>query len=273
MAHAGRFRSLALGVMVALAAPAPALAQAPTAPQDRFQAGFDALDARARVAIQHIRCTGLMTSLVVQGSFGPADSLGSSGHCAGADGRAVGVLLEPDSAFERVVRMSTVDLISEERVQVPVDTARLLARACATADASLRGAPAYHAASRRFATVTLDAPGGAIEVWLLPADILGGSEVTAVGGERGYIYAPDGRTLTSEVDLFEAYRPVVLSDTTEIVITHHDLDLPPLSTMILASLIAEAGEVVTIETRTRRSILAGGGAEGVWMHVRREGAP
>lgn len=261
----------AAGLLLALAG--PAMAQGAASQPERFQAGFDELDARARVVVQHIRCTGLMTSLVVQGSFGPADSLGSSGHCTGAEGRAVGVLMEPDSAFRRVLRMTSVDLLTEERVSVPLDTARLLARTRATWDAVRRGRPVFEAANRGFATVTIDAPGGGIEVWLLPSDILGGSEATAVGGELGYHYAADGQTLTREVDATSAYRPVTLSDTTEVVIAHHDMDLPPLSTMVLASLLAEAGEVVTIETRTRRSILAGAGTESLWMHMRREGTP
>lgn len=271
MAYAGLSRLVTLALLAALVAPPSASAQGPATQPDPFQAGFDEVDGRARAVIQQIRCMGLMTSLVVQGSFGPADSLGSAGHCASAGGRAVGVLLEPDSALRRVLRMSTVDLISEERVQVPVDTARLLARTRATWDAVRRGRPAFEAAARGFATITVDGPGGSIEVWLLPSDILGGGETPAVGGELGYLYAADGVTLRREVNAFDSYRTVVLSDTVETVIAHHDLDVPPLSTMIFASLLAEAGEVVTIETRTRRSILAGAGLEGVWMHMRRGG--
>lgn len=273
MAHAGLFRLATLTLLALLATPVAALAQAPATQPDPFRTGFDELDARARAAIQQIRCTGLLTSLVVQGSFGPADSLGSAGHCTSAGERALGVILEPDSGLGRAIRISAVDLMTEERVQVPLDTARLLARTRATVDALQRGATRFQAAGRSYATVTLDGPRGSIEVWLLPEAILGGSESTAVGGELGYFYAADGVTLTREVNAFDSYRPVVLSDTVETVIAHHDLDVPPLSTMIFASLLAEAGEVVTIETRTRRSILAGAGVEGVWMHMRRGGAP
>lgn len=250
-----------------------AAAQTPPGDSARAVFGdeFDAMDRRAREVVQMVRCAGLVASMRVAGTFGPTDSLGSAGHCIAAQGRGIGVFLEPDSGYTRVIRFAAVDLVTEERVLAPLDTAALLAQTRASRDAVRRGYPAYEAAERPFGPVTIRTAGDTIEVWLIPLEVLGGDDSFAVGGEHGYIYSPDGARLVREVDAFEQYRLVALSDTAEIVIQSGEPEVPLLSEMLFANLLAEADQVVTIETRRYRSILVGSGAQGIWMHVRREG--
>lgn len=262
-------RSLLLATTLLAGSAGSALAQADT--EARFLAAFDLADRRAREVVQAIRCEGLLTSMRVAGMFGPADSLGSVGFCSSAGGRAIGVVLQPNDEATRAERFTAVDLVSEERVRAAVDTASFLARAYATRDAIRRAADAFVAAQRPFGPVTILAPGDSIEVWILPLAVLGGADEVAVGGERGFIYSPDGRTLVREMDAFDRYRVLALSDTVEIVIESADPETPLLTELLFASLLAEVDEVVTIHTRSHRSILVGSGAESLWMHVRRDG--
>ena len=232
-------------------------------------AAFDHADRRARTVIQQIRCAQRVARLRQQGLFGPADSLGRRGQCTTVDGGQIGIFFDADTLFGTAARLVAVDLGTSTRRFAPLDTAAVLAVARAARTAQLRGMADYQRVERQFAPVAFRFGGDSIEVWLLPAAILSPPPLT-VGGERGYVFSPDGRTVAREIDQFDALRAIALPDTGMVRIASNELVVPTLSELLIANLLHERGRQVAIDTQRMTSSLVGDRERGAWVHVLRE---
>lgn len=226
-------------------------------------ATFDLQDRRAQNLLVALRCAQRVSELRAQGRFGPADSLGRSGHCLRTGGEWVGVFLDTDSTGTRLVRASSVSLRDGARLPATPDTASLLARQRATRAALDRGYPAYVEAERQFGPVTLHPEPDSLQVWLVPVEVLAGR---ALGGERGYLFRPDGTGAPEEVDAFASYRPFSVPDTGTVTIESREEEIPLLSEMVMANLVNERGRPVMIATRMFVSTLVGAASGAVWLH-------
>jgi hypothetical protein len=227
-------------------------------------AAFDRADRRARRLIASVRCAQQIAEARSQGLFGPADSLGGSGQCVLMEGRFVGVFMDVDTQFTRATRFAAVDLHRHARRIAPLDTAATLAVARAEWAAQVRGAQAFSDADRPYAPLSFRFDGDSIEVWLFPVAVLRGRPPT-VGGERGFVFAPDGRTLAREIDAFAAYRSFTVSDTGTFLIPSRENTVPMLSELVLANLVNGLGRTVAIDMTQVSSTLVGRGAQAVWM--------
>lgn len=248
--HRSLLRALAIAVVACLpSVPHMAIAQAPTS----FDADFDRGDRESRAVLANFRCARATSFARAQGLFGPPDSLGHSGHCVVVAARFVSVFLDVDSASGRVTRFSAVDLASRTRYTAPVDTTAMLAMERAELDAQRRGYDAYVKAKRPYSPFTIRFDGDSIEVWMVPASSIMGP--TSLGGERGYVYSPDGRTLARTVDRFADYRTFTVPDTGTVQIESRDAQVPTLTEFLLANMLHTAGRNIGINTPHVRSML------------------
>ena len=232
-------------------------------------AAFDRADRESQMFISMMRCGEQMSKAREQGLFGPSDSLGGIGQCLFKGGRRIGVFLDADSQFVHVSHLSAVDLGSSMRVTPPADTGALLALARAELPAVLRGMGAYETANRQFSPLSFRFGGDTIEVWLVPVSVTAGSPFS-VGGEWGFIYSPDGRTLVREINHTGDFRLVTVADTGIVRIVSKQDVIPTFSELVLANLLNGIGRDVSIELSLRSSLLTGRGAQAVWIQVKRK---
>jgi hypothetical protein len=189
------------------------------------------------------------------------------GQCVAVDGRNVGVFFDADSPYVAVKRFSAVDLGTHTRRTAPLDTSHVLAVVRAEQAAYSHGANMpFEKENRPFAPVAFRFDGDSIEVWLIPASLVMGPPFT-VGGERGYLFTPDGRTLVRETDAFGDYRPIAIPDTGAVNIGSRGTVIPSLSEFVLANALNDAGRSVSIQWAGITSVLAGRGGQAAWMHV------
>jgi hypothetical protein len=252
--------------LLALAALFPTVARAQT-PAAVDQPRFDQADRRARAVLWSMRCAQSVGMARARREFGPIDSLGRMGQCIVVDGHTVGVFFDADSPYVAVKRFSAVDLGTHTRRMMPLDTSRVLAVARAEQAAYWHGAnEPFEKENRPFAPVAFRFDGDSIEVWLIPASLVMGPPFT-VGGERGYLFTPDGRTLVRETDAFGDYRPIVIPDTGTVDIASRGTATPSLSELVLANGLNGAGRQVAIQWPGVTSTLVGRGEQAVWMHL------
>jgi hypothetical protein len=230
---------------------------------------FDRADRRAQRLIAEVRCAQQIAEARSQGLFGPPDSLGGSGQCALVEGRFVGMFVDVDTQFLTPTRFAAVDLARHARRVTPMDTSATLAVARAEWAAQVRGAHAFEVAKRPYAPLSFRFDGDSIEVWLFPVAVLSGRPPT-VGGEWGFVFTPDGRTLAREIDAFAAYRSFTASDTGTFFIPSRQTTVPTLSELVLANLMNGVGRTVTIDMKQVRSTLIGRGAQAVWVQTIRK---
>ena len=121
---------------------------------------------------------------------------------------------------------------------------------------------------RAFTPVSIRSYADTIEVWLLPLDFFAQPVPTAVGGERGYIYSPDGGALVREADAFDRHRAVAVPDTGIVEIISTEDALPLLSELMAANRMHGMGREVRIVTDAFISQLVRGPPE-VWVHLKR----
>lgn len=201
----------------------------------------------------------------MDGILGPADSLGDEGACVVSGGKWYGVFLTTDSIGAHATRFNAADVGEKGLYRGVMDTTAVLAQIRAQNDAITRGYEDYKKANRSFSPLAFRTDGDSISVWLVPR----GSSGPVLGGERGYLYSPDGHTLVRQADDFASYRPFVLADTGVVVIASAGDSVPTMSEMMGANLVNEIGRNVRIETKARSSTLTSRGAAAVWVHIRK----
>lgn len=251
-----------------LSAP-PLRAQTQPALSDSSRAvAFDRLDRTSRVLIATVDCARATSRARAQGLFGPPDSVGRRGQCLRKDGRAFGVFFTPDSTFTAAQNVRVVDFANSVRYRGNVDTTAILAEARASRGAVRKGMPSFVSAQRQFAPLSIRSDGDSIEVWLVPTGIFTGTAPT-VGGERGFVYSPDGRTLAREIDASDRFRTISIPDSGRVEIRSSEDDLPLVSELIATNLLHDRGRDVQLVTNAYTSRLVGPGSSAVWLQIHR----
>ena len=223
---------------------------------------FAHVDRAARELIWTMKCAQATAHARATGLFGPTDSLGTNGQCFRLNGHAMGVFFTPDTTFTRASRIRVVNLGTGVRDLATIDTAAILAVARASSDALSRALPAFARENRKFAPLSMRFDGDSIEIWMLPVGM-------TVGGERGYVYSPNGRTLARAIDAADRFRTVVVPDTGEVVIASREDDLPLVSELVAMNLLYDRGRDVELVTAAFRSRLQGVRDNPVWVQIRR----
>ena len=182
------------------------------------------------------------------------------------NGRRHGVILTADTTLTRVTKFNVVDFGTRQLYRGPVDTAAVLNLLRAQDAATERGYAAYEKAQRQFTPLAFRTDGDSIWAWLIP---ITPTPSPMLGGERGELYTPDGRTRVREVDGFAWYRAFAIPDTGTVVIVSKGDSLPTMTEMMAAKALNEAGRTVRIDTKARSSTLGGRGSAAIWVHVRR----
>jgi hypothetical protein len=230
---------------------------------------FDRLDRTAQSILWTLGCAQTASRARAQGLFGPPDSAGRSGQCQRKDGRTLALFFDPDSAFTKAGNLHVLDIGTRLAYSGPIDTSAILAEARAENDAELRGLPSYQRERRAVAPLSMRSDGDSIEVWLVPFSVLVGRTSSTVGGERGFIYSPDGRTLAREVDAFDRFRSISIPDTGAVAIMSQEEDLPLVSELIVTNDLFNRGRDVQLVTKSYASHLVGHGSNAVWMQFPR----
>lgn len=260
--------SLATAGPLLCALPIHAQTQASLSDSSRA-ATFDRLDRTSRMLIATISCARSSARARADGLFGPPDSLGRRGQCLRKDGRAFGVFFTPDSTFTKALLLRVLDIAKGVRYLGPVDTTAILAEARAAREAVLKGFPSFQREQRQFAPFSMRSVGDTIEVWLLPAGLLMGRTPSTVGGERGFIYSPDGRTLAREIDAFDRHRALSIPDSGRVDILSREENLPLVSELIATNLLYDQGREVQLVTNAFAAQLVGPESAPTWIHIRR----
>lgn len=248
----------------------PIHAQTQVSLSDSSRAGaFDRLDRTSRMLIATVNCARSSAQARAAGLFGPPDSLGRRGQCLRVDGRVFGVFFTPDSTFTKASRLRVLDIAKSVRYLGPVDTTAILAEARAAQEAVLKGFSSFQREQRQFAPFSMRTDGDTIEVWLLPVGLLMGRTPSTVGGERGFIYSPDGRTLAREIDAFDRHRTVQIPDSGRVEIRSREENLPLVSELIAMNLLHDQGREVQLITNAFAAQLVGPKSAPIWIQIRR----
>jgi len=252
----------------ALVSGEPVHAQTETPAATAHSLGFDRLDRTSRALLSTVICARNAGYLRGVGVLGPADSVGRTGLCLRQGDRTLAAYFTPDSAFSHAVDLRVLDIADSARYRGQVDTSAILAQARAAYEAVRKGFASYQQSRRAFTPVTIRSDGDSIEVWLLPLGFFSQPAPTAVGGERGYIYSPDGRTLVREINAFDRHRALAVPDTGLVEIVSMETDLPLMSELMATNRMYGKGREVRIVTDAFISQLVRGPPE-VWVQLKR----
>lgn len=261
--------SLCGPLMAAQPTPRSAAQPTPRSADSLRAMAFDRLDRTSRMLLSTVDCARNSGRARATGLFGPIDSVGKRGQCLWIAGHSYGVFFTSDSSFTRARQLGVVDLANRLRYLERVDTAAILAEARALNEAILKGFPSFQQAQRQFAPLSFRSGGDSIEVWLVALGSVMGRKAATVGGERGYIYSPDGRTLVREIDAFERFRTIEIPDSGQVRIFSHERDLPLVSELIVANLLFGEGREVQIITDAYTAVLAGREPNAAWIQLRK----
>jgi hypothetical protein len=231
-------------------------------------AAFDRLDRTSQKLLWTVNCAMSTGRARAMGLFGPSDSVGRTGQCFQRDGHTFGVFFNTDSTFTRARQLRVLDFATRTRYLGPVDTTAIIAEGRAENDAELKGSPSFRREQRTFAPISMRSDGDSIEVWLLPYGVLM-SPPSTVGGERGFIYSPDGRTLAREINAFDGYRTIAIPDSGPVTILSREDDLPLVSELMVTNALHNHGRDVQIVTKAYASHLVGRDSSSVWLQQHR----
>ena len=253
----------AIRVIVLVVATAAALC-AQTDPA--FNADFDVADRRAQTLAWTVECYsrfGLLLQSYRIASNPTRESLGPANVCFTDGGRRVLANLSVDAAARRLTKLLVVDLGTGAAVTTPLDTARLVNEAIAEEAAVARNVGMPDSVSAGYMPFSMRFDGDTIEVWMVKRDVFDFRQLR-VGGELGYIFSPDGRTLVREVGTVQSYRQLGGPASQSTTIESREARIPSLSELLVANMLASRGAQVTIQTASRASTLMPGGT--MWMH-------
>lgn len=247
----------------------PIHAQIPSSGSDSSRsAAFDRLDRTSRMLLSTLRCARGAALARERGAFGPLDSLGRRGQCLRKDGRTFGMFFTPDSSYSKALNVRVVDLANSMRYAGPVDTTAILAEARAGREAVEKGFSTYQRENRQFMPITVRTDGDSIEVWLVPLGVIMGPLSKAVGGERAFIYSPDGRTLAREIDAFKQYRAITIPDSGQVTVFSQEDNLPLVSELIVINAAHDLGREAQVITKAFSSVLPRS-EPAFWLQLKR----
>lgn len=189
--------------------------------------------------------------------------------CIQRRGRALGVFLAADSAFTKALKLRVVDLATSVRDTEPLDTVAVLAEARAAREGGLKGYPPFQRENRQYAPFSMRSDGDSIEVWLLPTGLLMGQLPTTLGGERAFVFSPDGRTLAREIDAFDRFRSIAIPVTGPVELVSQEDDFPLVSELFVLNILHRLGREVSIVTKTYRAQLVGRELNSFWVQTPR----
>jgi hypothetical protein len=256
-------------VVILLCAPSARAQTQPVLSDSSRAVAFDRLDRTSRMLIATVDCARATGTARAQGLFGPPDSVGRWGQCLHKDGRAFGVFFTPDSTFSTAQNVRVVDFANSVRYRGNVDTAAILAEGRASREGVRKGMPSFVSAKRQFAPLSMRSDGDSIEVWLLPTGPFLSQTAPTVGGERGFVYSPDGRTLAREIDASDRFRTISVPDSGRVEIRSSEDNLPLVSELIAINLLHDRGRDVQLVTNAYTSQLVGKGSSAVWVQIHR----
>lgn len=257
-------------------APPPTVTSPPAgaeaAPSEAFSLAFDREDRRARTLLGMIDCARRVAQLRAAGRFGPPDSLGDRGQCLRTDSTALGVFFSLDEAGTRAERLRALDLRTGQRWTAPLDTAAAVAPVMALRDAFADGAAPFVRANRQFGPMSMRFDGDSIEVWFVPLDLLRADGPVALGGERGFVYTPDGRTRVRQLDAGVDFGAWSAPDTGRVVLVS-DHEIPPLSHLLAFYVLQSRRRQVVLVSRGHTFQASGPGVMAPWLIARRASTP
>jgi len=202
------------------------------------------------------------------GRFGPPDSVSVAGQCIEAGNRTVGVFFDvvPGTTTLRNVRSVTVS--DGQPYAGSLDTLLLRRRLYLLDQAMRRTKARSDSAGLLRGPFVIWPRGDSIQAWVIPLNVLTG---TAVGGEQGFRYSSNVRTMVGEVDAFAKYRPIAVPTSGTFKIESLEEEMPLLSEVLVANRLNNRGLTVTIVTHRYTSTLAGqGGLASLWVHMPRK---
>ncbi len=258
------------GFALPLAAQTDSARRDTTAPSSEIPSqAFDRVDRRARLLIATVECAVMTSQARAAGVFGPPDSLGRAGLCLRQHGRTLGAFLTPDSTFTEAHLLSLVDLTRRERYTGAVDTSAILAELHATRRGIEEGYEPFNRENRQFAPFSMRVEGDSIEVWLLPVEQLVSPKPVSLGGERGFVFTPDGKTLVRRHDAFDRYRRITAPDTGVIELQSLEDDVPLMSELMLLNRLYRQQRDVRLLLPRYSAQLAGPEPNSFWVMSRR----
>lgn len=238
-------------------------AQTPN-PNRAWTVAFDRLDRTSRMIIDGIRCVQDLATARKRGVFGRDADAMQEWACVRQQDRQLAIFLTFDSTVTRIVGLAALDRTTGARYTGAIDSSRVIAQSRAEIRTLQTLQTRLGEGYEPMATVTVRSDGDSIEVWLLPMGALRAPPVT-LGGERAFIYGPDGRAAAREVDATGQLRIVSVPDTGQIKLQSQERELPLVSELMAANRLDGIGRPVSIRTGHTLSALAGG---AVWIHVR-----
>jgi hypothetical protein len=229
-------------------------------------AAFDRGDRDAQEMLSVVRCAQRAALERMEGAFGPVDSLGRAHQCVRIQKRWAVVFAEIDTSFRSAGNVRAFDLGSRARVSVAFDTAGVVALERAELIAQRQGANEFRVNRRQYVPLSMRVDGDSIEVWLLPASLILGERRT-LGGERGYLFGPDGRHVVRVIDSFADFRPIAVPDSGQVVIMSSQRSIPSFSEFLVANALHDLGRQVAISTAEMTSTLTTTPAGDIWIHT------
>jgi hypothetical protein len=243
-----------------LAAPLTARAQPQPAPRSDHAQRFDAADREAQAVAWVIECAQMTARARNRGAFGAVDSIGPYGLCVQVGTTRHGVFFNADSALTRATNVRLVSFATMARSTAAIDTAALLVEVKAKRAATRLDAPKFASERRPFAPFSYRFEDGRVHAWLLPISVFDGE---ALGGERWWTFADDGVSVLESNDAGPLWRAFAIPATREVTIASAAPDIPLLSELLIANLLARSGRVPTITTGSFASTLMG----NAWVHA------
>lgn len=256
-------RRALLVILMALAPAASALpAQGLSAAELK---AFDRGDRESRALLGSITCLERLTAAVRENRVVAMEKWMTARQCVVINKHLVWVTLGGDTSLTRATRVKAYDLTTSRPYAGPLNTASVLAMARAERRIAVRVSARFQAARRPATPITFRFDGDSVEVWMLPRPLLTG-ESSALGGEIGGVFAPDGREFVREVDHFDDYWTIAMPDTGVVRIVSRQLRIPSISEFLLAYQLHARDRSIVVEMPWGTAALARG-TGGKWVMV------
>ena len=229
---------------------------------------FDRMDRRARDVDLWLQWLMRTEDVRKSGQFGAVDSVGKHGMCVARHDELLGVLFNSDSACSEAHDARVISLARKTREVTPFDTAGMIAECRAMYTGLRSGALPDNQTAWQFAPSVIRSDGDTIEVWLVPTALLMGESEIALGGERGFLFAPNGKTLVRHIDARPKQRVFRVPADGPIAIPSSKDDIPLLTELFAVNTFHLRGRAASVSTKTFNSALVGAEPNSMWLQMR-----